>query len=132
LYLLGVSGISSDSRVLLESVRHEAKEAIDLSAFRTAGETARIVNTLGGLDAFVFTAGVGENQPSIRAAISSHLGWLGRHIDVEANAANAQIISSTDSRIKVFVIATDEEQVIADDAFGLLKAPRANWARPAG
>jgi acetate kinase len=130
--LLGVSGISSDSRVLLESVRPEAKEAIDLFAFRTAGETARIVNTLGGIDAFVFTAGIGENQPLIRAAISSHLGWLGLHIDVEANAANAQIISRTDSRVKVFVIATDEEQVIADDAFGLLKALRANWARPPG
>ncbi|MCL6650868.1 acetate kinase [Agrobacterium rubi] len=129
--LLGVSGISSDSRVLLENDRSEAKEAIDLFAFRTAGETARIVNTLGGIDAFVFTAGIGENQPSIRAAISSHLGWLGLHINVKANAANAQIISSTDSRIKVFVIATDEEQVIADDAFGLLKALRANWAGPA-
>ncbi|SCX16456.1 Acetate kinase [Agrobacterium sp. DSM 25558] len=130
--LLGVSGISSDSRVLLESNLREATEAIDLFAFRTAGETARIVNTLGGIDAFVFTAGIGENQPSIRAAISSHLGWLGLDIDVEANAANAQLISSTDSKIKVFVIATDEEQVIADDAFGLLKALRANWARPLG
>ena len=124
--LLGVSGISSDSRVLLESDRPEAKEAIDLFAFRTAGETARVVSTLGGIDAFVFTAGIGENQPSIRAAISSHLGWLGLQIDVEANAANAQIISSTDSRIKVFVIATDEEQVIADDALRLLKALRAD------
>lgn len=120
--LLGVSGISSDSRVLLESDLREAKEAINLFAFRTAGETARIVNTLGGIDAFVFTAGIGENQPSIREAISSHLGWLGLHINVEANAANAQIISGTDSRIKVFVIATDEEQVIADDACRLLKA----------
>ncbi|NTE87850.1 acetate/propionate family kinase [Agrobacterium rubi] len=128
--LLGVSGISSDSRVLIESDLREATEAIDLFAFRTAGETARIVNTLGGMDAFVFTAGIGENQPSIRAAISSHLGWLGLHIDVEANAENAQIISSTDSRIKVFVIATDEEQVIADDACRLLRALQPNWATP--
>ncbi|WP_311272601.1 MULTISPECIES: acetate/propionate family kinase [unclassified Rhizobium] len=124
--LLGVSGISSDSRALLESDRPEAAEAIDLFAFRTAGETARIVNTLGGIDAFVFTAGIGENQPSIRAAISSHLSWLGLHINVEANAANAQIISSTDSGIKVFVIATDEEQVIADDTFRLLQALQTN------
>ena len=124
--LLGVSGISSDSRELLDSDRPEAKEAIDLFAFRTAGETARIASTLGGIDAFVFTAGIGENQPAVRAAISSHLGWLGLEIDLEKNAANALLISSADSRVKVFVIPTDEEQVIADDAFRLLKAVQTN------
>ncbi|UHS58330.1 acetate/propionate family kinase [Agrobacterium vaccinii] len=124
--LLGVSGISSDSRELLESDRPEAKEAIGLFAFRTAGEAARIVSTLGGIDAFVFTAGIGEHQPAIRAAISSHLGWLGLEIDQKANNSNAQLISSPDSRIKVFVIPTDEEQVIADDTFRLLTALQTN------
>lgn len=118
--LLGVSDISGDSRELLVSDQPEAREALDLFAFRIAGETARIANTLGGLDAFVFTAGIGEHQPELRAAIAAHLGWLGLTIDPAANVAGNQIISAPTSRVMALMIPTDEEQVIADNAFSLL------------
>ena len=118
--LLGVSGISGDTRDLLESLDARAAEALDLFAFRIAGETARIANTLGGLDAFVFTAGVGEHQPPIRAAIATHLAWLGLGLDTEANAAGRQLLSSPASSVMAFLIHTDEGQVIADDARELL------------
>jgi len=118
--LLGVSGISADSRDLLESDRPEAQQALDLFTFRIAGEAARLATTLGGLDAIVFTAGIGENQPQIRAAVAARLAWLGLVLDEAANAANAPRISSPESRVAAFVIATDEERVIADEARSLL------------
>lgn len=123
--LLGLSGISADSRVLLESDRPQAREAIEVFAFRIAGEIARLAATLGGLDAIVFTAGVGEHQPAVRADICKRLEWLGVDIDRIANEANATSISSGRSRVSVFVIPTDEEQVIADEALSI-----ANGARP--
>ena len=119
--LLGVSGISADSRVLLEDGRPEAMDAINLFTFRTAGEIGRHAATLEGLDALVFTAGVGENQPSIRAAICTRLAWLGVELDPVANAANEFRISSRTSRVAAFVIPADEEQVIADEALSILK-----------
>ncbi|SFV38182.1 acetate kinase [Hyphomicrobium facile] len=119
--LLGVSGISADSRVLLEDGRPEAMDAINLFTFRTAGEIGRHAATLEGLDALVFTAGVGENQPSIRAAICARLAWLGVELDPVANAANEFRISSRTSRVAAFVIPADEEQVIADEALAILK-----------
>ncbi|MGA0532915.1 acetate/propionate family kinase [Hansschlegelia sp. KR7-227] len=118
--LLGVSGISADSRELLASARPEAREAIDLFAFRIAGEAARLAATLAGFETLVFTAGVGENQPQVRDAVASRLAWLGASIDAAANEANAAIISSSDSRVSIHVIATDEEQVIADEAVAIL------------
>ncbi|WP_119254676.1 acetate/propionate family kinase [Shinella zoogloeoides] len=118
--LLGVSGISADSRDLIESDAPEAKDAIDLFTFRIAGEIARLAATLGGLDALVFTAGVGENQPAVRAAVCKRLGWLGLDLDLAVNAANATRISTPASRIAAFVIATDEEQVIAEETVSIL------------
>jgi acetate kinase len=118
--LLGVSGISADSRDLLASDRPEAGEALDLFAFRIAGEVARLAATLGGLDAIVFTAGIGENQPEIRSAVAERLSWLGLSLDPAANAANATTLSAASSAVSAFVIATDEEQVIADEAAALL------------
>lgn len=120
--LLGVSGISADSRELLMSDRPEARQALDLFTFRIAGEIARLATTLGGLDAIVFTAGVGENQPRIRADICERLAWLGLELDEKANAVNAARVSTASSRIDVFVIATDEEQVIADEGLSVLAA----------
>ena len=114
--LLGASGISADSRVLLESDEGQAKEAIELFTFRIAGEIARLGTTLGGLDTLVFTAGIGEHQPAIRADICTRLMWLGIDLDPEANADNRTVISSPASRLTVLVIPTDEEQVIATDA----------------
>lgn len=118
--LLGVSGISADSRDLLESDAPEAKEAIDLLALRIAGEIARLASALGGLDAVVFTAGVGENQPKVRANVCGRLGWLGLDLDPIANAANTILISTPESRMAAFVIPTDEEQVIAEETVSLL------------
>src|SRR5690606_32755648 len=74
--LLGVSGLNADSRDLLDSPSPEAAEAIALFCLRVAGETARLAATMGGLDALVFTAGIGENQPRIRAMVADRLGWL--------------------------------------------------------
>jgi len=118
--LLGVSGISADCRILLESDRPEAKEALDLFTFRIAGEVARLTATLGGLDAIVFTAGIGEHQPGIRDMICDRLEWLGVALDPAANADNAGAIGTCSSRVGVFVIPTDEEQVIADEALSIL------------
>jgi acetate kinase len=118
--LLGVSGISADSRELLEDGRPEAGEAIDLFAFRIAGETARIANTLGGLDALVFTAGIGEHQAEIRKRVAGHLAWLGVQLDSGSNVGNSETISARDSRVAVLVIRTDEEQVIADEAMSVV------------
>ena len=120
--LLGVSGISADSRELLESDRPEARQALDLFCFRIAGEVARLAATLGGLDAFVFTAGIGEHQPPIRAAVAERLRWLGLLLDGAANAANAWRLTGTDSRIAAFAIPTDEEAVIAEDACAVVTA----------
>lgn len=118
--LLGVSGISGDTRDLLKDERPEAREAIDLFALRIAGEIGRMTATLGGLDGIVFTAGIGEHQPEIRAAICDRLRWLGVALDGEANTTSASIISTSASSVATFVIATDEEQIIANEALSVL------------
>lgn len=119
--LLGLSGgLSADSRLLLESQTPEAADALDVFTFRIAGEIARIATTIGGIDGLVFTAGIGENQPAIRAATCRHLAWLGIELDEAANAGNAEVISTARGTAKVMVIATDEEQVIADEALAVL------------
>ncbi|MDL2400390.1 acetate/propionate family kinase [Rhizobium mayense] len=118
--LIGVSGISADTRDLLKDARAEAREAIDLFCLRIAGEIGRMMVTLGGLDGLVFTAGIGEHQPEIRAAIGDRLRWLGVDIDNDANATNAPIISTSLSSVAAFVIPTDEEQIIADEALSIL------------
>lgn len=119
--LLGISGISADSRDLLESPAPEAREAIDLFAFRISREIAALANTLGGLDGIVFTAGIGEHQPEVRDAVCSYLGWLGVTVANRANSANALRIDDG-GKIAVLVIATDEEQVIAEEAWSILNS----------
>lgn len=118
--LIGLSGISADSRVLLESSATEAAEAIDVFTFRIAGEIARLSATIGGLDTLVFTAGIGENQPAIRRKVCERLAYLGIELDEAANDANAQTISAPSAPVAVLVIETDEEQVIADEALSVL------------
>lgn len=118
--LLGVSGISADSRDLIASNAPEAREALDLFAFRIAHEMAAIGTSLGGIDGIVFTAGVGEHQPPIRKAVCKYLAWLGVTIDDVANSQNATRIDATDSKIAVLVIPTDEEQVIAEESWSIL------------
>ncbi|NML76537.1 acetate/propionate family kinase [Rhizobium sp. S-51] len=118
--LLGLSGLSADSRILLESATKEAAEAIDVFTFRITGEIARLSATIGGLDALVFTAGIGEHQPAIRRAVCERLAYLGVALEERENLANAQIISPAGAGVTVMVIETDEEQVIADEALTVL------------
>ena len=117
--LLGVSGLSSDPRDLLESEDPVAREALALFAFRTAREVAAVATTLGGLDGLVFTGGLGQHQPAIRAAIVQHLGWLGVAINNQANARDAVRIDSG-GPVAVLVLATDEAHVIAAEAMATL------------
>jgi acetate kinase len=118
--LLGVSGISSDMRGLLASADPGAADAIDLFVFRVAREAAALAMTMGGLDGLVFTAGIGENAAEIRRRICEKLSWLGLSLNAAANAENRFEISAPVSRVKAWVIPTDEESVIARHAFGLL------------
>lgn len=120
--LLGVSGISGDTRVLLDSEKEEAREALELFTLRIAGEIARLANTLGGLDTLVFTGGIGENQPAVRAEICTRLMWLGIDLDPKANEGSQSVITSQASRITVLVIPTDEERVIADRSLHVLRS----------
>ncbi len=111
--MLGVSGISGDVRRLLASDDPHAAEAIDLFTYRIACEAGALASALGGIDGFVFTAGIGEHAPAIRAAVCARLAWLGITLDGAANAASAGRISTQDSKTAVLVIATDEEAMIA-------------------
>jgi acetate kinase len=120
--LLGVSGVSADMRALQDSRDPAAREAIDLFAFRAAAEIVRMANTLAGLDAVVFTGGIGEHAAGIRRQICDHLAWLGVRLDATANANGQQRIAATDSSVDVLVIATSEESTIARHCVALLNS----------
>lgn len=122
--LLGVSGISSDMRTLVAHTSPEAQEAVELFIWRAAREFGALTASLGGVDGLVFTAGIGENHAEVRKRMCERLSWLGLSIDAEANAANAPDISATGSRVKVLVIPTDEERMIADHTLAVLQSQR--------
>ncbi|MGX9989254.1 acetate/propionate family kinase [Rhizobium sp. Z1P35] len=122
--LLGVSGKSGDVRVLLQDFHPASREALDLFCFRIAGEIGRLAVSLGGVDAIVFTAGIGEHQPEIRGGVARHLSWLGLSLSEPANKMNATVISARESEIVALVIPTDEEQVIADEAIEVISRHR--------
>jgi len=112
--LLGVSGgISSDMRTLLESPDPRAAEAVELFTYRIGREAGGLASSLGGLDGLIFTAGIGEHAPPIRAAVCKRLEWLGVVLDPAANERGDALISAPQSRVEVRVIATDEEKMIA-------------------
>ena len=121
--LLGVSGIASDMRALLASGDARAKEAIELFVFRIAREIGALTSSLGGLDAIVFSAGIGEHAPEIRAMVCSRLEWIGVALDADANGRNAAVISTGSSRVAVWVIPTDEEAMIARHVLETIRAP---------
>jgi acetate kinase len=111
--LLGVSGLSSDMRKLLESDAPRAKLAVDIYVYRIRRELGSLAAALGGLDALVFTAGIGENSAAIRERIGRDAAWLGLKLDAAANAKGGPAIASRDSRVSAFVVPTNEELMIA-------------------
>ncbi len=119
--LLGVSGISNNMQVLEASDDPQALEAIELYCYRASCEIGALASPLGGLDALVLTAGIGENSARVRQAICERSGWLGVTIDEDANRANALTLNSAASTVEVRVIATDEEAVIARATRQLVK-----------
>jgi acetate kinase len=122
--LKGLSGVSNDMRELQTSNDPRAAFAVDYFVYRVGLHTGMLAAALQGLDAFVFTAGIGENSAAIRARIAEKLAWLGITLDPTANAANASKISGADSRVPVFVIPTDEELMIAQHTLTLLMNPK--------
>lgn len=118
--LLGVSGVSSDMRELLASHAPRARLAVDLLAYRIVREVGSLAAALGGLDALVFTAGIGEHAAPLRAQVVDALGWLGLRLNPAANAAHARCISTADSACSAWVIPTNEELMIARHTQALL------------
>ena len=111
--LLGISGISNDMRDLIGSSEPGARLAVDYFVYRAAKEIGALAAVLGGIDGMVFTAGIGENSPEIRARICESSAWLGIDLDREQNARRGPRISRTDSRVSAWVIPTNEELMIA-------------------
>jgi len=120
--LLGVSGISSDMRALLASDDPAAKAAVDLYVYRIGRELGSLAAALGGLDAVVFTAGIGENSPILRERVCRDARWLGLELDPKANNAGGPRISSAASRVSVWAIPTNEELMIARHTRKLIAA----------
>jgi acetate kinase len=120
--LKGVSGISSDMRDLLTSDDPHAKQAVDLFNYRICRELGSLAAAAGGLDALVFTAGIGENAVAVRAAVCGQAAWLGIELDETANDRGAERISAPSSSVSVLVIPTDEERMIARHTLALLEA----------
>jgi acetate kinase len=111
--LLGVSGISSDMRTLRQSKAPEAAEAIALFIYRIVRETGSLAAALGGLDGMVFTAGIGENDAATRAEVAAGCDWLGVALDAGRNAKGQGVINRDGAKVKVLVVPTDEERMIA-------------------
>ena len=119
--LLGISGFSNDMRELLGSSDPAAQLAVDYFVYRAAKEIGALTAVLGGLDALVFTAGIGERSAEIRRRISAASEWLGLSLDDAANEGNKTRISTPASRVSVWAIPTNEELVIAQHTRSLLK-----------
>ncbi len=119
--LLGISGISNDVRELLASDKPLAAEAIDFFVYRAVREVGSLTAGLGGLDALIFTAGIGENSPVIRGRICDRLDWLGITISPDANERGLRCISPANASPSVWVIPTDEERVIAEHTLAVIE-----------
>jgi acetate kinase len=119
--LLGISGISNDMRDLLGWNEPPARLAVDYFVYRAAKEIGALAAVLGGLDALVFTAGIGENSSEIRQRIGEASAWLGIELDEAANAGKGRRISTPRSKVSVWVIPTNEELMIARHTGSLLR-----------
>jgi acetate kinase len=122
--LKGLSGISSDVRALLASAEPAARLALDYFIHKIALFAGMLTAAMDGVEGFVFTAGVGENAPTIRDAVAKRLTWLGLEIDPEANAAGRLMVSTPGSRVACYVIPTDEELMIASHTLQALRRER--------
>jgi acetate kinase len=122
--LKGLSGVSNDVRELEASPDPRAALALDYFVYRVGLHAGMLAAALGGIDAFVFTAGIGENSASIRARIAERLAWLGIAFDPVANNDRKPLISRPDSRVPLHVVPTDEELMIAKHTLALLSAQR--------
>ena len=122
--LKGLSGISNDVRELLASKDPRAKLALDHFVYRISLYAGMLAAAMGGIDGFVFTAGIGENAPAIREAVARRLTWLGLDFDPEANAGGKMLISRSGSRIACYVMPTDEELMIARHTLAVVCAKR--------
>jgi acetate kinase len=120
--LKGLSGISNDVRELLASKEPSAKLALDHFVYRISLYAGMLAAAMGGIDGFVFTAGIGENAPAIREAVAERLAWLGLDFDRDANASGKTLISRASSRVACYVIPTDEELMIARHTLRVLRA----------
>ena len=119
--LLGVSGISQDMRELLASALPEAREAVDLFCYRIVREIGSLAAAIGGLDALVFTGGIGEHAAPVRRQVCATLGWLGIALDEPANQRHARGIATADAAVEVLVLPTNEEWVIARHTAALIE-----------
>jgi acetate kinase len=128
--LKGLSGISNDMRDLQSNVDPRAKLAVDHFVYRIGLNAGMLAAALGGLDAFAFTAGIGENSPIVRARIAEKLAWLGVVFDADANTQGKSLISRPESRVALLVVPTDEELMIAQHTLALL--PQQGTRRMAG
>ena len=118
--LKGLSGISNDMRELQDSSDPRAVLATEYFVYRVGLNAGLLAAALGGVDGFVFTAGIGENSPKVRAAIATRLAWLGVSLDANANAEGRSLISQTGSRVPIYVLPTNEELMIARHTLALL------------
>jgi acetate kinase len=113
--LLGVSGISSDMRTLLESAEPSAEFAVDLFVYRIVRELGSLAAALGGIDVLVFTGGIGEHAAIVRERVCQASGWLGLQLDAALNESGGPRISKDSSSVSVWAIPTNEELMIARD-----------------
>ncbi|HYB10207.1 MAG TPA: acetate/propionate family kinase [Alphaproteobacteria bacterium] len=120
--LLGVSGVSSDMRALEASTEPRARAAIDLFVYRIGRELGSLVAALGGLDAIVFTAGIGENSVAVRSRVCGDAQWIGVKLDATANERHGPLISVSESPVRAWVIPTNEELMIARHTLQLVGA----------
>jgi acetate kinase len=129
--LMGLSGRSSDVRELEKNADPRARFALEYFAYRVGLFAGQLAAALGGIDAFVFTAGIGENSVSMRSRIVERLKWLGAALDTQANEAAKPAIAASTSRIGLFIVPTDEELMIANHTLDLLSRRENAEHRPA-
>jgi acetate kinase len=119
--LLGMSGISDDMRTLLASADPLAACAVDLFVYRTSRELGSLAASLGGIDALIFTAGIGEHAPEIRRRVCEQASWLGIELDGAANAAGSPMITTPESKTSAWIIPTNEDLMIARHTWHLIE-----------